>query len=310
MQPHDLIWVGAAIIAAACQTSRSAFQKRLIPDMGQYAAAYTRFIMALPFTFGLWVLYLFIESKQPLEISQTALMYCLLGSFFQVVFTIALMAAFTKKSFATGTAFSKIDVILAGFIEIFFLGIVFSHLTGLGFILASISVLFLSFAKTSNNIFKTFHALISSFVSLGSLYGLLAGIAITLAQVFFRLSMLSLEGDVLNKSLTISVLSLTIQTICFGLYLYVYHREQLFRITQNLSDCVIVGISGTGATIGWFIGFALATVAEVKAVGQIELVFSMLVSLLMFREKIKINELIGMLLLMVSIYLVLADKIW
>ena len=47
----DLLWIFVAIFAAALQTFRSAFQKRMIPDIGKFGATYIRFIYALPFTF-------------------------------------------------------------------------------------------------------------------------------------------------------------------------------------------------------------------------------------------------------------------
>ena len=49
-----------AIFAAALQTFRSAFQKRMIPDIGKFGATYIRFIYALPFTF---LIFIFSQSK-------------------------------------------------------------------------------------------------------------------------------------------------------------------------------------------------------------------------------------------------------
>ena len=48
-----------AIFAAALQTFRSAFQKRMIPDIGKFGATYIRFIYALPFTFLIFIFWFF-----------------------------------------------------------------------------------------------------------------------------------------------------------------------------------------------------------------------------------------------------------
>ena len=39
------LWILAAIIAAALQTVRSAYQKKMIPQLGEYGATYIRFFM-------------------------------------------------------------------------------------------------------------------------------------------------------------------------------------------------------------------------------------------------------------------------
>ena len=51
--------------------------------------------------------------------------------------------------------------------------------------------------------------------------------------------------------------------------------------------------------------FGLATAAEVRAVGQIELIFSILISMIIFKEKIKNTEFIGIVLLGGSILIII-----
>jgi len=302
-------WIFAAILAAIFQTFRTAYQKKLISLFGDFGSAYTRFIMAFPFTILLWIGCLIYERNGLPNLSLETLLYCVLGSFFQVIFTIALMNSFNYKNFATGVAFSKIDVLFAALIEILILNVVITNQVIIGICIGSVSVLFLSFAKTSENIFEAFSSVVKSFVSIGTPVGLLAGLAITLSQIFFRLSIVSMDGSLLNRSLFLSVISLLFQIFVFGLYLYYFKKEEFFLIFKNLKACIPVGISGTGATVFWFIGFGLATVAEVKAVGQVELIFSVLISIFIFRERIRFNEFFGILLLSSSILIVIFDKV-
>ncbi len=42
------LWILAAVIAASLQTIRSAYQKKMIPHLGEFGATYIRFIYALP----------------------------------------------------------------------------------------------------------------------------------------------------------------------------------------------------------------------------------------------------------------------
>ena len=56
----DYLWIIVAIFAAALQTFRSAFQKRMIPEIGKFGATYIRFIYALPFTLLIFIFWFYI----------------------------------------------------------------------------------------------------------------------------------------------------------------------------------------------------------------------------------------------------------
>jgi uncharacterized membrane protein len=57
--------------------------------------------------------------------------------------------------------------------------------------------------------------------------------------------------------------------------------------------------------LGWFTAFALQTAAYVKALGQIELVFTFLFSAFWLRERSSRKEIAGFVLLIVSLGLIL-----
>ena len=54
-----------------------------------------------------------------------------------------------------------------------------------------------------------------------------------------------------------------------------------------------VGAAGMLASLGWFVAFTLATAAEVKAVGQVELLFSWLTARYAFGELPSLRESLG-----------------
>ena len=67
----------------------------------------------------------------------------------------------------------------------------------------------------------------------------------------------------------------------------------------------LVGISGMLASLGWFTAFTLATVAQVKAVGQVELVFSWLTARFAFSERPSPRETLGIALVTGGIVLLI-----
>jgi drug/metabolite transporter (DMT)-like permease len=53
--------------------------------------------------------------------------------------------------------------------------------------------------------------------------------------------------------------------------------------------------------MGWFTAFTLQNAAYVRAVGQIELIFTFIASIVFFKEKTSPTELAGIALIMVAI---------
>ena len=62
-----------------------------------------------------------------------------------------------------------------------------------------------------------------------------------------------------------------------------------------------VGFFACVATFCWFYAFSLVDATLVRAVGQLEIVFSVLISFIFYKERITGFELIGMSLITISI---------
>ena len=304
----EYVWIIAAIFAAACQTARSAFQKNMITRLGDYGAAYIRFCYALPFTSLIWLVWINIPGNSIPTLSFYSIILCFLGSIFQILFTYVLMKVFSHKSFAAGIAFSKTEVILIAFLEVIILNVFFSFPLMIGITLGVLSVLFLSYARKAKSILETIKLLLNSVSSLGTLIGLLSGLLLAASVVTFRMSIISIDGPLLDRSLFISFVAIIFQTILVGLYLLLFKKDQLFAVIKFWRPSLPAGLCGTGATFGWFVAFGLTTAAEVRAVGQIELIFSILISIIFFREKIRKTELFGIILLGISILIIIFQK--
>lgn len=304
----EYVWIIAAIFAAACQTARSAFQKNMITRLGDYGAAYIRFCYALPFTSLIWFVWVSIPGNSIPTLSFYSIILCFLGSIFQILFTYVLMKVFSHKSFAAGIAFSKTEVILIAFLEVIILNVFFSFPLMIGITLGVLSVLFLSYARKAKSILETIKLLLNSVSSLGTLIGLLSGLLLAASVVTFRMSIISIDGPLLDRSLFISFIAIIFQTILVGLYLLLFKKDQLFAVIKFWRPSLPAGLCGTGATFGWFVAFGLTTAAEVRAVGQIELIFSILISIIFFREKIRKTELFGIILLGISILIIIFQK--
>jgi drug/metabolite transporter (DMT)-like permease len=89
-----------------------------------------------------------------------------------------------------------------------------------------------------------------------------------------------------------------------------WRREpgQLRASLVNWRIAIWVGLVGVAGSAGWFTAMTLQKVAYVRALGQIELVFTFLASWLVFKEAINKSELLGCILIVGGILLLLVAR--
>jgi drug/metabolite transporter (DMT)-like permease len=299
------LWVWMTLLAATTQTLRSMYQKKMKPILGDMGASYIRFSYALPFAW-LWVGACQMMTKAALPAVNTSFwLWLCAASLMQALFTIFLIRMFSHRSFAAGTAFSKTEVLQAAIFEALILGAVVSILTASAILLGVVAVVVLSLAKANLNRNDMRENLLSRQMVLG----LLSGATLGLSTVFFKAAILSLDGGhwLLAAAYT-AALAATVQTICMGGWMYFSSARKDFLLSlSHWRGSLGAGFYGAAATAAWFAAFALYSVASVRAVGQVELLLTLGVSILYFKEKINKTEILAIILLVVSIMMVLLD---
>jgi drug/metabolite transporter (DMT)-like permease len=168
-----------------------------------------------------------------------------------------------------------------------------------------VGVLALSVAETK----ITLRNLITSLGSKATLIGLACGAMLGASVVLFRGGALSLgDGNFLMRAAMTLAVSVVIQTVLMGLYLAWREPGQLKAVLVHWRPSLSVGITGVLASIFWFSAFTLQNAAYVRALGQIELVFTMLASVVFFREKVKGLEVAGILFIIAGILILVLSR--
>lgn len=299
------LWVLVTLLAATAQTFRSLTQKKMKPVLGDTGASYIRFSYALPFAW-LWVAG--YQMVSGLTMPGTTLMFWVwlsAASLMQVLFTIFLIRLFSHRSFAAGTAFSKTEVLQAAIFEALVLGVVVSIFTGMAIVLGAVAVVILSLAKANLNR----QDILSTLLSRQTAMGLLSGATLGLSTVFFKAAVLALEGgDFLLSAVYTGAMAVTVQTICMGGWMYFSSaRGELVLSLVHWRQSLSAGFYGAVATAAWFTAFTLYAVAPVRAVGQVELLFTLGVSFFVLKEKTNRTEALAIILLVISIVMILLD---
>src|SRR5690606_2608114 len=94
---------------------------------------------------------------------------------------------------------------------------------------------------------------------------------------------------------------------CLGmlLYLSIFSRQTLVAMWQRLSLTFKVCVCSFMASLVWFTDICMIMVPDVKALGQIEILFSMLISAYFFKDKLARAEHWGLGLVVIAAILVI-----
>ena len=291
------LWIPFTLAAATFQTARFMLQKYL--SMGQLTAAgatFSRFIYSAPLILAGLALYLNLTGQALPELSAQFWMFAMIGGVAQILATVCVVLLFKSRNFAVGITFKKTEVILAVLVGLVVLGEGVS-LAGLAAILIGVAgVLLLS--KTPGIDGKWWQHLASRAVALG----LASGLLFAISAVNYRGATLQLASDdpLLRAGVTLAVV-VSWQVIVMAVWLLAKDPGELGAVWRTRRVALWVGLTSMGGSLCWFVAFALQTAAYVKALGQVELILSLMASVLFFKEQITAREIAGMALLMISI---------
>ena len=296
-------WLIITFFGAFFQNLRSTLQKRLNKDLSTIASTYVRFVFALPFATLLFFSYFRNFEVINIVLSQpNFIYYVVLASIFQIVFTFVLLYLFKFSNFVVGTALSKTEVIQVAIFEYIILKDKLNVLGIIGIIVATVGVIIISV--------KDLKLFFSNFFSKTTLVGLTTGLFLGLSVVYFRAAALALENFSSNFEKAISTLffGLIIQTFIITIYLIVFERSEFKKLYNNKFECCLAGFAGFMATMSWFYAFTLVQASFVRALGQIEIFFSYLSSKYLFKEKITLSEIVGIIIFVTGVLLMLLTK--
>ena len=292
------LWIPITIAAAFLQNLRSALQRQLARDLTASSATYVRFLFGLPVALlYLIALHFSLDVEFPIP-TPVFYLYATIGGVAQIVGTVLLVALFSFRNFVVGTTYSKTETVQTALFGVLVLGETISAGAGIGIFVSLLGVFAISVARTE----ITTAALLSSITSRTALMGIGSGAAYGIAAVCYRAGSLSLgmEGFLVPAAFTLAVV-LTIQTVLMTVWLVWRDPASLLATLRSWPTSLAIGLAGAVGSIGWFTAMTLENAAYVRALGQIELVFTFAVSWIWFRESSNARELSGVLLIVAGL---------
>ncbi|QMU56894.1 MAG: EamA family transporter [Boseongicola sp.] len=279
------LWVILSICAALAQTARFALQKVLAgATLSPAAATWARFLWSAPVIAAVVTTYVAVTPASLPSFEPQFWPYALGGGLAQILATVCTVSLFKQRAFAVGITFKKTEVMLTALAGLVILG---DHISPVGaaFIaLGFVGVLLLSNPPEGGGIFNR-----------GVALGLASGVFFALSAVGYRGATLAVLSDdtFLVSGITLALVT-TSQTIALGFWLWRREMGQIAATLATWRTGLLVGVTSLIGSWCWFAAFSLQNAAYVFAVGQIELIFSLIAGVLFFRERPSARELLGM----------------
>lgn len=284
------VWIPLSIFAALMQAVRTAAQKTLNQSMSTMGTTYVRSLFGVPVLLVfLGVVTLYTGHGTP-RFSTAFLAHAFMGGLTQVLATALLISMFRLKNFAVGTMLTKADLIMTAVIGTLLFSEQISALGWAAIVVVMLGVVLMLLGRSSSVGLNA-----SPLLGRTLQVALACALMFSFSYLFLRAATLALgvEHHYLWRAGWTLVLVTVMQTIGLGLWLAFKEPAVFKQMWPKRRIASFIGLTSALGSIGWYSAFALQNAAYVRAVGQIEAVFTLAIAWLYFHEKITRLELLG-----------------
>lgn len=290
-------WVVYTIFAALMQSVRTAGQKQLSNRLSPMSVTLVRYLFGLPFAL-LYLLFLFREQSGVALFDALGnsrfVVYAILASIAQIIATVLLVKVFNFRNFAVGTSFAKTEAIQTAVFSLVFFGAALSASAWLAVIIGLVGILIVSMPRSKE-----------PWELSNVLLGTLSGTAFAFTSLWLREASLSLPSTAVQSAGMTLFVMVSIQTCICIVYSVAKESGELRLLGASLGLATFVGFTSALGSIGWFTAMTLQNPALVKSLGQVEFIFTLLITTLYFKEKITAKEAMGMACIVASVIILL-----
>lgn len=276
------LWVLISLAAAFLQNARTALQKALTPRVGIIGATYARFLFAAPWAVAVVAALLWHRGTGLPRMGAAFAAWALLGAVAQIAGTLLLLHLFSLRNYAVGNTFARTETVQSALFGLVLLGDRMQGLAVAGILVSLAGLVLLSASR----------GFLGGLLNRAAALGLACGASFAIAAIGYRAASLALPetGELLIRpALTLACVTI-VQSILLTAWLWARGEGGVGAVLREWRLESMVGAAGMLASLGWFTAFTLVPVAQVKAVGQVELVFNWLTARFAFGERPSVRE--------------------
>lgn len=296
------LWIPVTIAAAFMQNLRFLLQRHLkVTTLSTAGATWARFLYSAPLVALLVAVYLGASGEAVPGTNPRFWSFILSGGIAQILATMCVVALFARRNFAVGITLKKTEVMLTALTGLVILGEAVSMPVVIAIGFGFVGVVLLSDPPRGDVALPWRARLFNA----ASGYGLASGLLFGISAVGYRGASLALEGGsvFLRASFTLSAAT-AVQTLALLLWLVWRERDEIGKVLASWRVSSLVGVTSMLGSLGWFTAFTLQSAAHVKALGQIELLFTFLFSAFWLKERSSVKEIAGIGFIVASLVLI------
>jgi drug/metabolite transporter (DMT)-like permease len=290
------LWIPFTLLAAAGQTARNAMQRELTAKLGTVGATHVRFLFGFPFAL-VFLAGVFIATGLPMPALPWMFWpWAVVGAGAQILATALMLATMNDRSFVVTIAYIKTEAIQAAIFGLIFLGDPLTIGMVVAILVATAGVVTMSL--------KGKGAMEGGYRPVA--LGLFSGAVFAISAVGYRGAILSLglPSFLLAATLTLAI-GLILQAGLLTLYLTLRDRAVLTAIARAWRPSLFAGFMGATASEFWFLAFALTSVANVRTLALVEVLFAQAITIFAFKQATTKRDAFGIALIVAGVLLLI-----
>jgi drug/metabolite transporter (DMT)-like permease len=290
------LWIPFTLLAAAGQTARNAMQRELTAKLGTVGATHVRFLFGFPFAL-VFLAGVFIATGLPMPALPWMFWpWAVVGAGAQILATALMLATMNDRSFVVTIAYIKTEAIQAAIFGLICLGDPLTIGMVVAILVATAGVVTMSL--------KGKGAMEGGYRPVA--LGLFSGAVFAISAVGYRGAILSLglPSFLLAATLTLAI-GLILQAGLLTLYLALRDRAVLTAIARAWRPSLFAGFMGATASEFWFLAFALTSVANVRTLALVEVLFAQAITIFAFKQATTKRDALGIALIVAGVLLLI-----
>ncbi|MEZ9288199.1 multidrug transporter [Vibrio lentus] len=287
-------WIAFTLLAAFSQSWRNAFQSKLAGTMSVAGVTLARFIWAGPIALiYLYSLYQWQPVSTP-SFSGEFVFYIVAAAIMQILATGLMVMLFKLENYAIGAGLAKCEAPVSAVLSVLFFGTALTITGWVGVLIGTLGVLIMSSSSGWRSLSpKVF------------LLGMACSTAFALTSLWVREASLSIGLPFPHSAAWVLFLVITLQTVIICTYLFFRERDTLRQIFTKSKLVVMTSLASVIGSLGWFSAMSLQAVPYVKTLGQVEVVFMVLISYFWLGQSIARKDILALILLSIAAVLVM-----
>ncbi|MEZ9532425.1 multidrug transporter [Vibrio splendidus] len=290
----SISWIAFTLLAAFSQSWRNAFQSKLAGTMSVAGVTLARFIWAGPIALiYLYSLYQWQPVSTP-SFSGEFVFYIVAAAIMQILATGLMVMLFKLENYAIGAGLAKCEAPVSAVLSVLFFGTALTITGWVGVLIGTLGVLIMSCSSGWRSLSpKVF------------LLGMACSTAFALTSLWVREASLSIGLPFPHSAAWVLFLVISLQTVIICTYLFFRERDTLRQIFTKSKLVVMTSLASVIGSLGWFSAMSLQAVPYVKTLGQVEVVFMVLISYFWLGQSIARKDILALILLSIAAVLVM-----